>query len=251
MPLAIPTNCTFDVSRGYSPATPCNPPNPVAVVGASGVLRQHVRNGRFGFTPAGAQPMHWTTVLLCDVSVDVRDAWNAELNTFNETVADTVLVHDYPIMGVKTPFCVVQVQLKGRKIGKYLRCYLDRAQPCYGTTNPCCGGVAIPTILHATFSNGTGTCTCLNGITVPLTLVGLRWQGSFAGCGRPRSDVFFACLGGPPQWLFQFTNPNLNACQSAVTVLTGTCSPFAFSGVVTILPFTPCCSGTITVTVTP
>jgi hypothetical protein len=249
--LAIPTNCTFDVYRGYAPATPCSPPNqPAAVVDAQGVLRQHVRNGRFGFTPAGAQPMHWTTLLLCDASIDIRDAWNAELNTFSETQADTVMMHDYPIPGVKTPFCVVQVQLRARKAGKYLRCYLDRAQPCYGVMTVCCGNVSIPTTLHATFTSGTGTCTCLNGITIVLTHQpnGI-WQGSFAGCGRPRSDAAFYCQG--TQWIFQLVNPNLNACQSDQTVLTGTCSPFAFTGPVTILAATPCCTGTIQVTVTP
>jgi hypothetical protein len=251
VPLAIATNCTFDVYRGYSPATPCSPPNqPAAVVAAQGVLRQHVRNGRYGFTPAGTQPLHWTTLLLCDAALDVRDGWNAELNTFVETDADTVMVHDYPIDGVQTPFCVVAVQLWGRTSGKYLRVYLDRAQPCRGVVNPCCGSVSIPTTLHATFTSGTGTCSCLNGISVALTHQpnGI-WQGSFAGCGRPRSDVSFRCLG--TQWVFQLVNPNLNACQSDPTVLTGTCSPFAFTGTVTILAVTPCCTGTIQATVTP
>jgi hypothetical protein len=251
MPLAIATNCTFDVYRGYSPATPCTPPTqPAAIVGAKGVIRQHVRNGRFGFVPAGARPMHWTTLLLCDAIYDLRDAWNSELNTFSEQSADTVMVYDYPIAGVKAPFCVGSVQLKGRKIGKYLRCYLDRAQPCYGVLNTCCGNIQVPTTLHATFSNGTGTCGCLNGVTAVLThQPNGFWAGRFAGCGRPRSDIAMECIGS--NFIFQLTNPNLNACLSDPGVLTGTCSPFAWTGTVTVLPISPCCAGTTTVTVTP
>jgi hypothetical protein len=130
---------TFDVYRGYNPPDPYAPPNrPAALVNQLGLLRPHVRNGRFGFTPAASQPLHWTTVLDVKPAVDLRSGWNSELQTFNESQGDTVMVYDYPVPGTCCAFCVVLVQLRSAGTPRaYLRAYLDRARPLYGT--PCSG----------------------------------------------------------------------------------------------------------------
>jgi hypothetical protein len=176
MPLT--PNVSFDVYRGYNPANPYAPPNlPAALAAQRGRLRQHVRNGRFGYTPAGAQPIHWTTILDVRAGTDVRSAYNAQLNTFTAAAGDTVMVYDYPVPGTCCAFCVVMVQLRGAGTGSaYLRCYLDRARPSYGVTCPdpsstgtrvnlsCCpAGQTAPIAVVGRISITTGGSTCLQG----------------------------------------------------------------------------------------
>jgi hypothetical protein len=147
MALSIAANVTFDVYRGYNSADPYAPPNrPAVLPGQKGFLRQHVRNGRFGFTPAGSQALHWTTILDLDPTLDVRSAWNSEQNTFHEAQGDTVMVFDYPTLGTCCAFCVVMVQLRAARTPRpYLRAYLDRARPLYGTN---CNALVVPRLLR-------------------------------------------------------------------------------------------------------
>jgi hypothetical protein len=129
------TNCTFDVYTGYNPPRPCCVPNgPARLAGQAGFLQEHVRNGRFGFVPVAAQRLYHTTFLRVSVGIGIRDSWNSETNTFNETSGDTVVVHDYPIPGVCTPFVVVMVQRvdRGGECSARCRGRNRRISPCRG-----------------------------------------------------------------------------------------------------------------------
>jgi hypothetical protein len=178
MTLLTGINVTFDVYTGFNPADPCTPPNrPARLQKQQGLLQHHVDNGRFGLVPAGAQPLYHTSVLDLSPGTDVREAWNNETNSFNEAGGDTVVVYDYPALGVCTPFVVVLVQRQDRGgPGDYLRVYLDRARPCYaprtcpdpnatGVSVSCCSA-PVPHTLHATLT--CAACPELNG-SWPLT----------------------------------------------------------------------------------
>ncbi len=127
MPLTI-TNVLVDIYRGFNAANPYNPPQqPAAASGVAGLLRPHVRNGRFGYN---AIALHWTTLLVLPTGADIRSAYNSQLNSFNSANADTVIIPDYPIPGRCTAFLVVLVQRTGRGTADdQLFCYLDRCQP--------------------------------------------------------------------------------------------------------------------------
>jgi hypothetical protein len=222
--LLVP-NVTFDVYRGYNPADPYVPPNlPAALAAQRGRLRQHVRNGRFGYTPAGAEPIHWTTVLDVAVGTDVRSAYNAQLNSFNAAAGDTVMVHDYPVPGTCCALCVVMVQLRGAgTTGAYLRCYLDRARPSYtvacpdptstGTRAniPCCPqGQTGPAVVVARISNTTGGSQCLQGAQFTLQFFGdadgngnpgYSGNAPTANCPTPDGQAFLlVCSAGFGFW---------------------------------------------------
>jgi hypothetical protein len=213
----LPTNVSFDVYRGFNPNAPYLPPNsPAALAGVRGFLRQHVRNGRFGKVVGGVA-IYWTTVLDVADSVDIRSAYNAELNPFHQAQGDTVMLHDYPRPGTCTAFCVVMVQrrLRGRP-GTYLRCYLDRTRPSYGTACPdptqvrgaqvpCCAGTLPVTLFATIFTDFQGACPCL-ACTIPMNFnpFTLHWTGTnLTTCGaswfvdltcqEPFVDLVFDC----------------------------------------------------------
>lgn len=117
MPLLSPTNLTFDLYRGYTAANPYNPPNrPAASAGIQGILKHHVRCGRFGYRIPGQNnaPIYWTTVLLIPIGQQIRDGYNSELNTFTVSNGNTVMAYDYPNPGDCCAFNVVMVQRKAR-----------------------------------------------------------------------------------------------------------------------------------------
>lgn len=97
-----------------------------------------------------------------------------------------------------------------------------------------------PAILHATFSDGFGTCTCLNGITVTLIRFPAEslWRGSFTGCGGTSTfSLLQDCSGGFSGF-----------CSSGLSFLTAdSCDPLVLSGRINL---TGCCFGSILVTVT-
>jgi hypothetical protein len=113
----------------------------------------------------------------------------------------------------------------------------------------CCPGVGIPAILHATYSGGTGTCTCLNGQTVALVNNGgVVWQGAVnPGCNGATGELTLTCSAS------NFWNIScLGGCAIASTQPTSfTCSPLSltFNGLTVQNPV--CCTGTVNVTVTP
>jgi hypothetical protein len=205
-----PPNVTFDVYTGFNPANPYAPPTmPARRCDQQGFLRQHVRNGRFGFVGYG-QPLHWTTLLLLPLGSDVRDGWDGNANVYREANGDTILMHDYPVPGTCSAFVVAFVQNRGGA----LRCYLDRAQPSYGVPCPPCPGSGsgggggsviqdgccntLPAVVYLTVSdvtdqrNGNNVCWPAS-VTVALAwnaLVG-TWSGSLAPCDAPGTTMQF------------------------------------------------------------
>jgi hypothetical protein len=211
MAFPYPTNCAFDVYRGFNPADPYDPPNrPAALKGVKGHLRHHARGGRFGRFGGAAEnaraKLWWTNVLLLPVGTDVRSAYDTGLNAFAEANGDTLLVADYPTPGTCTAFLVVLVQRRARGTGgEHLRVYLDRARPSYGVAcidpdgvpTACCAN-PVPRTLHATFS---GTCACFSGLSVALTWEDANhlWQtDSFPACDGVFGNQFLqlSCAGG-------------------------------------------------------
>jgi hypothetical protein len=111
-------------------------------------------------------------------------------------------------------------------------------------TVACCPDNPLPAILHATFSNGTGDCTCLDGLTVELIwFSGQEWDGDYTACSGT-SALELSCS---PFFGWQLTGGG--HCPIVMgSPTTSSCSPFSlhFSGMMV----TNCCSGTVDVTVT-
>ncbi len=192
--LLLPLNATLDVYRGFNAAAPYPSGTPAGTV--RGYLRHHVRNGRMGRNA----PLRWTHVLYLPPDADVRSAFNAHLNAWQSSNADTLLLADYPIPGWCTAFVAVLVQrLDRRGRSECLRVCLDRLRPQSGPCSgsgvllPCCPN-ALPTTLHATVQNVSG-CPCLDGIVVPLTYSSATtsWSGGIAVCGGSQISMGFQC----------------------------------------------------------
>jgi hypothetical protein len=109
-----------------------------------------------------------------------------------------------------------------------------------------CCPQGISAVLYATFTNGTGTCTCLNGLSAPLVWQpanGFWESGQVAVCGKTAALLLrLQCAGSN-----FFVSSSL--CQlRASPQPADSCSPFqiTWTGVIAGL----CCSGTIDLTVT-
>jgi hypothetical protein len=253
--MALPaSNLTFDVYRGYNPTNPYAPPNtPAARQGLQGYLRNHVRNGRFGYRPqAGNANIYWTNVLMVPITDDLRDAYNAELNNFAPANGDTVMAADYPVTGTCCAFCVVMVQRVNRGgPNEYFRIYLDRARPTYGSpcidptaggqSCTCCPSTSLPNTLVVTLTNVSG-CGCLAGTyTLAWTPGQNQWTFFGTGCGGQaltihlKQDATFGVTCGNEGLQF--------------TLASFTCSPFVLNYSQNS-PATVCCSGAVTAVVT-
>ena len=223
------TNVRVDVYRGFNAAGPYSPPHrPAAAQGVAGLLRPHVRNGRFGFN---AVALHWTNVLLLPAGTDVRSAYDSQLNSFNAANADTVVVADYPAPGRCTAFVVVMVQRGGRGTdADLLTCYLDR---CLPQDMPCpdptvlgvdgCPGVGYPLRVHASL----GTNPCLSG-SLPLDWNGSRWTGTGPwGTGNTITLGFYGLAGGTGASDFRLETSFGDNCQAVTTYtpLFAVCDP--------------------------
>lgn len=247
-------NCTFDVYRGFNPANPYAPPNrPAALTAKAGVLRQHVRNGRFGWQIAGTNPpnvaLHWTTIVEVPIETDIRGAYDAELNAFPEADGDTVMMADYPRVGCCTAFAVVLVQRRNRG-GPMdrLRIYLDRAQPLYGqgcpdpTEDNCCG--LGDGTLHATIADF-GGCGCMAGSWPLIGGPGGGWiDANNLACGGNHLSMNLTCDNG---WSFTFACSG-EIIYNAVSPQSVHCEPFQLVFAQTSVAL--CCSGSISVTIT-
>ncbi len=125
MSLPMPPNVTVDIYRNSSAASPL-PDGTPAAANVKGYLAPWVQSGRFG----SANWLRWTHILYLDPSVDVRDAYNSQLDPArNNALADTVVITDSG-GAKKTPYYVVFVELAFRGTSyAQLRVYLDRFQP--------------------------------------------------------------------------------------------------------------------------
>jgi hypothetical protein len=126
MALLTPTNCTVNIYRTANPASPYT----LGTLSASNVkafLEPAVQNGRFG----SASGLKWTHILLLPSTVDIRDAYNSQLDPGRDnTLADTVVLTDSILSTTKVAFYVAFVEQIGRGSAyAHLRAYLDRFQP--------------------------------------------------------------------------------------------------------------------------
>jgi hypothetical protein len=259
----LPNNTTFDVYRGYAPATPYNPPNrPAVLAGLQGYLHQHVRNGRFGYYPSWAQsPFYWTTVLDVKVGTDARDAYDSQLNSDTIQNGDTVMVHDYPIPGTCCAFVVSFVQRRNRGTpADFLRLYLDRAQPDWqqGCPDPAtaggggsgvsaCGCTDVPTTLYLTLRNASkSACNCLEGTyTLSYSAANGDWRYTGDACSVP---ALFRLYCQDNIWTLNIgTNINWNQVEASSVQ----CSPFQASFPVVTVVADLCTSGSGEITITP
>jgi len=132
MSLLVPTNVSVDIYRTANPASPYTL-GTLSAAGVHGFLRPAARDGRFG----AASYLKWTHVLLLQPTVDVRDAYNSQLDPSRDnTKADTIIVHDTNTPSTKTAFYVVFVEQASRGTSAaHLRVYLDRFAPNVWPTN--------------------------------------------------------------------------------------------------------------------
>lgn len=121
----MPTNVNVDIYRNADPSNPYGGGQP-AGLGVPGYLQPRVQTGRHGT----ALYLKWTHILYLNPGVDIRDAYNSQLDPArNNTLADVVMLAD-PQSGSRTAFYVVYVEaaLFGGA-ASHLRAYLDRFQP--------------------------------------------------------------------------------------------------------------------------
>jgi hypothetical protein len=124
MALLVPTNVNVSIYRGANPGSPYTLGS--LVVSTKGYLKPVAQSGRFG----SASWLKWTHILLLAPTVDVRDAYNSQLDPSRDnTRADTVVLLDSGGAN-KTAYYVVLVEQVSRGTpAAHLRVYLDRFQP--------------------------------------------------------------------------------------------------------------------------
>jgi hypothetical protein len=236
------TNARVDIYRGFNAANPYDPPQrPAAATGIAGLLRPHVRNGRFGYN-----------ALVLPLGVDVRSAYNGQLNSFNAANADTVIVPDYPIPGRCTAFVVVLVQRVDRRgVGDHQRCYLDRCLPAASCPDPTMVRVAscpnaLPAILHVTLTQSID-CACLAG-SYPVTWDGSAWIYSGTICGGQTLTISLSSTGAGIDHWFLSINCGGQLAVGFAQAAGSTCDPLSLM----FLQFswTVCCNGKTGETVT-
>lgn len=133
MALVIQTNVSVDVYRTANPATPYTL-GTQAYSGLRGYLKPAAQNGRYG----SALYLKWTHILQLAPGVDIRDAYNGQLDPARDnTKADTVILYDSTNPSTtKTAFYVVFVEQVARGAAAvHLRVYLDRFKPNLWPTN--------------------------------------------------------------------------------------------------------------------
>lgn len=130
-----------------------------------------------------------------------------------------------------------------------------------GISVNCCPGASLPATLYATFSNGTATCSCVNGETVTLTYNGTdAWTGTYQIDSGGTSGPPTACaangvntmtlrctIGG---WSLSNTGP-ADSCSwlSAGLISTDCVSPISILFRLSVNE-TYCCTGIFDITIT-
>lgn len=126
MPLPMPANVTVDIHRTADPAAPYSL-GPLSAAGVKGYLKPIVQAGRHGT----ASWLKWTHLLYVEAGVDVRDAYNTQLDPARDnTKGDTIILKDSATPTTRTAFYVAFVEVVSRgTTADHLRVYLDRFQP--------------------------------------------------------------------------------------------------------------------------
>ena len=132
MPLPLPANVKVDVYRTANPASPYTL-GTLSAANVKGHLKPAAQSGRHGT----ASWLRWTHLLYVEAGVDVRDAYNTQLDPARDnTRGDTVILVDSTTATTKTAFYVVFVEAVSRGTTvRHLRVYLDRFQPNAWPTN--------------------------------------------------------------------------------------------------------------------
>ncbi|HEV3259972.1 MAG TPA: hypothetical protein VG013_24100 [Gemmataceae bacterium] len=125
MALPMPPNCTVDIYRTTAPANPYT----LGAAGkksVKGYLQPRVQTGRHGT----ASWLKWTHILYVDATVDVRDAYNTQIDPARDNTKGDTLILTSTDGTTTTAFYVafVEAALRGTNIS-HLRVYLDRFQP--------------------------------------------------------------------------------------------------------------------------
>jgi len=124
MALLVPVNVTVSIYAGSNTSSPYSLGALRSTV--KGYLKGRVQDGRFG----SASWLKWTHWLLLAPGVDIRDAYNSQLDPArNNSLGDTVILLDSGGMK-QTAFYVAFVEEVSRGTqAVHLRAYLDRFQP--------------------------------------------------------------------------------------------------------------------------
>jgi hypothetical protein len=129
MGLPVASNVTVNLYRTANPSSVYTLGTLVGTI--DGYLSSDAYHGRFG----SASWLKWTHVLLVDSTVDIRDAYNSQLDPIrNNNLADTVVLTGTE--GNNTAYYVVFVEEIARGTSAaHLRVYLDRFLPQNWPTN--------------------------------------------------------------------------------------------------------------------
>lgn len=132
MALLFPPNVSVDIYRTANPSAPYTL-GALGTAAVPGYLQSRVQTGRHGT----ALYLKWTHILYVGPTVDVRDAYNTQLDpNRNDDLADTVIVKYSQNATVLTAFYVAFVELALRgSAGAHQRVYLDRFQPASWPTD--------------------------------------------------------------------------------------------------------------------
>lgn len=124
MALLTPSNCIVSIYAGSNALSPYSLGPLRATV--AGYLEARTQDGRYG----SALWLKWTHWLLVDAEVDIRDAYNSQLDpNRNNASGDTVVLLDSAGIS-QTAFYVVFVEQIARgTFAAHQRVYLDRFQP--------------------------------------------------------------------------------------------------------------------------
>ena len=128
--LPVPQNVTVDIYRNADPTAPVPTGNP-AVTQVPGNIKPVMTSGRFG----SALYLNWTHLLILPSGIDIRDAYNSQLDpSRSNNTADTVVVTDS--QGNPVPYYVVFVEQAYRGTPmQQQKAYLDRFQPSQWPTD--------------------------------------------------------------------------------------------------------------------
>src|SRR6516162_302436 len=101
MSLTLPSNVTVSIYAGSNPSSPYSLGSLRST--QKGYLLPRVQDGRFG----SAQWLKWTHWLLLNPGVDIRDAYNTQLDPArNNTLGDTVIELDASGVNKTAWYCV-------------------------------------------------------------------------------------------------------------------------------------------------
>lgn len=127
-------------------------------------------------------------------------------------------------------------------------------EPCGGgggVATSCCPGFDLPSTLRAVFSDGTGSCTCLNGKTLDLTLGGGGFQGFgayYGVCGGTDTSNAITLDCGPVGWTLANVGFFGGRCSWGIgNLVSAFCNPFEL--VFEVAGESMCCSGGWKVTI--